>query len=94
MRWGFLFISLFSTALWGQNYGGLSIDNDLFFGKDYYYSSGIFLQYGITKSNRDKPLDSQELFKEENYFKKVYTFFQIKISLRCQEKKKRKGFNN
>ena len=70
MRWGFLFISLFSTALWGQNYGGLSIDNDLFFGKDYYYSSGIFLQYGITKSNRDKPLDSQELFKEENFFKK------------------------
>ena len=63
MRWGFLFISLFSNALWGQNYGGLSIDNDLFFGKDYYYSSGIFLEYGITKSNRDKPLDSQELFK-------------------------------
>ncbi|MBT4840331.1 MAG: DUF2219 family protein, partial [Flavobacteriaceae bacterium] len=70
MRWGFLFISLFSNALWGQNYGGLSIDNDLFFGKDYYYSSGIFLQYGSTKSNRDKPLDSQELFKEENFFKK------------------------
>ena len=55
MRWSFLFFMLLYGPLWGQSYGGLSIDNDLFFGKDYYYSSGIFLQYGTTKNGREKP---------------------------------------
>ena len=36
-------ILLYSVqTLMAQQYAGLSIDNDLFFGKDYYYSSGIF----------------------------------------------------
>lgn len=46
-----LFIVLFSAALMQQiyaqeGYANLSIDNDLFFVQDMYYSSGIFLQYG------------------------------------------------
>ena len=65
MRWILLFFMLLYNPLWGQSYGGLSIDNDLFFGKDYYYSSGIFLQYGTTKNGREKPLKNEDLFSEE-----------------------------
>ena len=32
-----------------QRYAGLSVDNDLYFGIDRYYSSGIFLKYGALK---------------------------------------------
>ncbi|MEK9613286.1 MAG: lipid A-modifier LpxR family protein [Flavobacteriaceae bacterium] len=39
----FLFITHF---IYSQKYFGVEIDNDLFFGKDRYYSSGIFLDYG------------------------------------------------
>ena len=36
-----------TTLLFGQSrYFNLNVDNDLFFVTDYYYSSGIFLQYG------------------------------------------------
>ena len=62
---------LFYSTLWGQSYGGLSIDNDLFFGKDYYYSSGIFLQYGTTKNGREKPLNNEDLFKIEIIYTKA-----------------------
>src|SRR5210317_343811 len=70
MRWSFLFFMIFYSTLWGQSYGGLTIDNDLFFGKDYYYSSGIFLQYGTTKNGREKPLNNEDLFKIEPAIKK------------------------
>ena len=42
---------LFFGCLYGniaaQNYLGLNVDNDLYFGSDRYYSSGIFLEYGF-----------------------------------------------
>ena len=48
----FIFVAfLFENSI-AQQYAGLSIDNDLFFGKDYYYSSGIFLQYGFEKNEK------------------------------------------
>ena len=48
-------ILLYSVQpLIAQQYAGLSIDNDLFFGKDYYYSSGIFLKYGHKKNGKEK----------------------------------------
>ena len=48
-------ILLYSVQpLIAQKYAGLSIDNDLFFGKDYYYSSGIFLKYGHKKMKKKK----------------------------------------
>jgi len=38
----------------GQNYFGLSVDNDLYFGTDRYYTSGIFLKYGgLKKQTKD-----------------------------------------
>lgn len=51
----FVFFLLAIQGLMAQNYAGLSIDNDLFFGKDYYYSSGIFLQYGYNKGSNTFP---------------------------------------
>jgi len=56
----FLFLSF--QSIWSQAYAGLAIDNDLFFGKDYYYSSGVFLQYGYTKDPKAKPLTGVNLF--------------------------------
>lgn len=41
--------------LMSQKYFGLSVDNDLYFGTDRYYSSGIFLKYGGLKKG---PKDS------------------------------------
>ena len=35
-----------STKLLAQKYIGLNVDNDLYFGSDRYYSSGIFFEYG------------------------------------------------
>ena len=41
----FLFFIL-TTGLNAQKYIGLYVDNDLYFGSDRYYSSGIFLEFG------------------------------------------------
>ena len=37
-----------------QSYINLSVDNDLFFMKDRYYSSGIFISTGKLNKNQDK----------------------------------------
>jgi len=42
----------------GQKYARLSVDNDLYFLTDRYYSSGIFLSYGYKKIKRVDELDS------------------------------------
>ena len=47
-----------------QRYFGLSVDNDLFFGTDRYYSSGIFLKYGGIKKQPKDSLDSQAFISE------------------------------
>ena len=41
----FLFF-IITTGLNAQKYIGLNVDNDLYFGSDRYYSSGIFLEFG------------------------------------------------
>ena len=50
-----LLLCVLSTYSQAQKYVGLNIDNDLFFGIDRYYSSGIFLEYGLLYK---KPNDS------------------------------------
>ncbi|MAD30498.1 MAG: hypothetical protein CMC00_05675 [Flavobacteriaceae bacterium] len=45
--------------LMSQSYFGLSVDNDLYFGTDRYYSSGIFLKYGRLKKKPKDSVDSQ-----------------------------------
>lgn len=42
----------------GQKYARLSVDNDLYFLTDRYYSSGIFLSYGYKKIKQIDELDS------------------------------------
>ena len=45
---------LFTTgSLPAQRYLNLSVDNDLFFGRDRYYSSGIFISAGKLNQNSD-----------------------------------------
>ena len=44
-----------STKLLAQKYIGLNVDNDLYFGSDRYYSSGIFFEYGEVSKT---PVDS------------------------------------
>ena len=39
-----------------QSYINLSVDNDLFFMKDRYYSSGIFISTGKLNKNQDKSM--------------------------------------
>ena len=49
----FLFFIL-TTWLNAQKYIGLNVDNDLYFGSDRYYSSGIFLEFGkLIKTSSD-----------------------------------------
>jgi len=46
-------LSLFSLVQ-AQRYVGVNVDNDLYFGIDQYYSSGIFLEYGkVLNSSKD-----------------------------------------
>ena len=42
-----------------QHYAGISVDNDLYFGIDRYYSSGIFLKYGgkVSKNKESNSLN-------------------------------------
>ena len=44
--------------IYGQKYVKLSVDNDLYFVTDRYYSSGIFLSYGYKKGKPGVKLDS------------------------------------
>ena len=44
-----------SIKLLAQKYIGLNVDNDLYFGSDRYYSSGIFFEYGEVSKT---PVDS------------------------------------
>jgi len=56
----FFIIFLFATGVtFGQRYVGLSVDNDLYFGTDRYYSSGIFLNFGGLKKQPKDSLDTQ-----------------------------------
>lgn len=48
-----------TASLFGQRYIGLSVDNDLYFGTDRYYSSGIFLKYGKLKTTQKDSLNSK-----------------------------------
>ena len=49
-----LIVFFLSTGLIAQKYIGLNVDNDLYFGSDRYYSSGIFLEFGrLLKTQSD-----------------------------------------
>lgn len=69
---------LLVVFLWGTNsllaqsrYLNLNVDNDLFFITDYFYSSGIFLQYGKEISAAEK--DSLRKFRLIELGQEIYT---------------------
>ena len=60
---------LFTTLLYSQNSINLDVDNDLYFDKDYYYSSGIFLTY----SKFDKLKNGKTQINHFTLGQKIYT---------------------
>jgi len=61
-----VFIIFLESPLHGQKYIGLSVDNDLYFGIDRYYSSGIFLQWGKLKTTEKDSL-SNKVYKSKHW---------------------------
>ncbi|MGA1029385.1 MAG: lipid A-modifier LpxR family protein [Flavobacteriaceae bacterium] len=53
-RLAFLLTIILTNISFSQSYLGLSVDNDLYFGTDRYYSSGIFVGYGKRLPERKK----------------------------------------
>ena len=76
MRRAFFFAFVlfpFISTLWAQSrYINLNVDNDLFFVTDYYYSSGIFVQYGAEIINEDEEKE-QRKFKIWELGQEIYT---------------------
>ena len=69
---------LLTVFLWGitssvaqSRYFNLNVDNDLFFVTDYFYSSGIFLQYGKEILTAEK--DSLRKFRLFELGQEIYT---------------------
>jgi hypothetical protein len=61
-----------TTPLLAQSrYFNLNVDNDLFFITDYFYSSGIFLQYGKEILTEEK--DSLRKFRLFELGQEIYT---------------------
>ena len=59
---------LFTNFLYNQNTINLDVDNDLYFAKDFYYSSGIFLTYSkFAKSKNEKALINHFTIGQEIY---------------------------
>ena len=61
-----------SSALAQSRYFNLNVDNDLFFVTDYFYSSGIFLQYGKEISATQEK-DSLRKFRLVELGQEIYT---------------------
>ena len=68
----FAFCCLLSIApLFGQSHFSLSVDNDLYFATDYYYSSGIFISYG--KQIKKDSSSAERLFSKVELGQLIYT---------------------
>jgi len=50
----FMFLFFCCEPLFSQQYLNLSVDNDLYFNRDWYYSSGIFISLGKQKGAKDQ----------------------------------------
>lgn len=59
-----MFVFLWSSMLWSQTdrFFSFNIDNDLYFLSDYYYSSGIFFQWGKKKETTKDSLSRYRLW--------------------------------
>ena len=69
-----LFFGCFYGSIAAQNYLGLNVDNDLYFGSDRYYSSGIFLEYGFhRKAKSDSIINKYFLSKHWTLGQEIYT---------------------
>lgn len=64
---------LFSKWLSGQQYVDLSVDNDLYFGIDRYYSSGVFISFGKLKQDGDQRDSYPKKFVHWTLGQEIYT---------------------
>ena len=65
-----IFCGSINLKVCAQKYIGLNVDNDLYFGIDRYYSSGIFIEYGFINK------DSTELLNNWKYLSRHFTIGQ------------------
>ena len=61
-----VFLLFLKSSLYSQKYVGLSVDNDLYFGIDRYYSSGIFIQWGKLKTTEQDSL-SKTVYRSKHW---------------------------
>ena len=69
----FIFWVLWWGGAYSQHYVNLSVDNDLYFGRDRYYSSGVFISTGRLKSSTDQEGISYKRYVHWTLGQEIYT---------------------
>jgi len=69
----FILWSLWWGGAYSQGYVNLSVDNDLYFGRDRYYSSGVFISTGKLKSLTDQEGISYKRYVHWTLGQEIYT---------------------
>ena len=64
---------LWSGGSYAQQYLNLSVDNDLYFGIDRYYSSGVFISMGNLKPVTDKEAAPSKRYAHWTLGQEIYT---------------------
>lgn len=62
-----------SGDLFSQQYLNLSVDNDLYFGLDWYYSSGVFISTGMLLEKEDREDIFPKIYKHWTLGQEIYT---------------------
>jgi len=74
-RYLFFFGLLFGATgpIVAQRYLNLQVDNDLYFGTDYYYSSGIFVDYGYRRTAENTTQNNTKRYARWRLGQEIYT---------------------
>ncbi len=77
MKYIFLPILIFTFfccgPLFSQQYVNLSVDNDLYFNRDWYYSSGIFISFGKLREAKDQKESFPQKYVHWTLGQEIYT---------------------
>ena len=68
-----IFLLLCSDLSFAQQYVNLSVDNDLYFNQDWYYSSGIFISTGKLKQEEDQETAFPKRYVHWTLGQEIYT---------------------
>ena len=68
-----IFVLLCSDLSFAQQYVNLSVDNDLYFKQDWYYSSGIFISTGKLKQEEDQETAFPKRYVHWTLGQEIYT---------------------